>query len=88
MVAGREAGHRILRRHETGTMTEHLDLADWRRLVAAMYAELRADPDPGAERLATVRAERDRLFADHPQSPIATAERLARAGERLPEART
>jgi uncharacterized protein len=56
-------------------MTEHLDLADWRRRVVAMYAEVRADPDPGAERLATFRAERDRLFADHPQSPIAPAER-------------
>lgn len=56
-------------------MTEHLDLADWRRRVAAMYAELRADSDPGAGRLAAFRAERDRLFAGHPQSPIAPAER-------------
>ena len=80
MVAGREAGHRILRPDETATMTEHLDLADWRRRVAAMYAELRADPDPGAERLTTFRAERDRLFANHPQSPIAPTERASFRG--------
>jgi uncharacterized protein (DUF1684 family) len=61
-------------------MTEHLDLADWRRQMAEMYADLRADPAPAAERLTTFRAERDRLFASHPQSPIAEAERSSFPG--------
>jgi uncharacterized protein (DUF1684 family) len=56
-------------------MSEPLDLADWRRKVAELYAELRADPEPGADRLARFRAAKDRLFAEHPQSPIPAAER-------------
>jgi uncharacterized protein (DUF1684 family) len=61
-------------------MSEHLDLADWRRQIAAMYAELRADPEPRAERLAAFRAAKDRLFADHPQSPIPLGERATFTG--------
>lgn len=56
-------------------MSEHLDLADWRRQVMAMYAAVRAEPDPGSEALAAFRATRDRLFTSHPQSPIPAAER-------------
>ncbi len=59
----------------TQPVAEHLDLADWRRHVATMYAEVRADRDPGAERLATFRAARDALFATHPQSPVPVADR-------------
>lgn len=51
-------------------MNEHLDLADWRRRVAVIYSELRADPDPGRERLAAFRAAKDELFRTHPQTPI------------------
>ncbi len=56
-------------------MSEHLELADWRRRVTAMYAEVRADDDPGSQRLAAFRAEKDQLFATHPQSPIPIAQR-------------
>jgi uncharacterized protein (DUF1684 family) len=56
-------------------MSEHLDLADWRRKVATLYADIRADPEPGAERLAAFRAAKDSLFAAHPQSPIPISER-------------
>jgi hypothetical protein len=56
-------------------MNEFLDLADWRRRVAAMYAALRADPDPGADRLAAFRAAKDELFRTHPQTPIPVADR-------------
>lgn len=56
-------------------MSEHLDLADWRRRVAALYADVRADPDPGPERLAAFRAARDGLFRSHPQSPIPASDR-------------
>ena len=53
-----------------------LTLLDWRRRVAAMYAEVRAnaeqDPVGTADRF---RAERDRLFREHPESPLPSAAR-------------
>lgn len=53
-----------------------LALWDWRRRVAHVYAQARAEPDPEAAwRL--WRHERDRLFAEHPQSPL---DAQARAG--------
>jgi uncharacterized protein (DUF1684 family) len=51
-------------------MSEHLDLADWRRRVAELYATLRADTRPDPMRLVAFRAAKDRLFAEHPQSPV------------------
>ena len=44
-------------------------LWDWRRRVAALYAEIRANPDPAAAWLHW-RAGRDALFAFHPQTPL------------------
>lgn len=54
-------------------LQDHLDLADWRRRVGDAY------------RLGSIdawRAARDRLFRDHPQSPIPAAERAAFSGLR------
>jgi uncharacterized protein (DUF1684 family) len=53
-----------------------MTLLDWRRTVAALYADVRADVvrDPSAA-LARFRAGRDRLFRDHPDSPLATTAR-------------
>jgi uncharacterized protein len=53
-----------------------LELADWRRQVATLYADVRrlASIDPRSG-LALWRAERERLFRDHPQSPVPAAER-------------
>ncbi|HET6381502.1 MAG TPA: DUF1684 domain-containing protein [candidate division Zixibacteria bacterium] len=51
-------------------MSEYLDLADWRRSVAAMYDALRTDRRAAALRLVRFRAAKDRLFAEHPSSPI------------------
>ncbi|MEV4756550.1 DUF1684 domain-containing protein [Micromonospora sp. NPDC049559] len=51
---------------------EDLDLADWRQRVAALYL---SDVD-----LAGFRAARDRLFAEHPQSPIPPERRADFAG--------
>lgn len=52
---------------------------DWKRRVAAMYAGARAgDGDPGT--LAAFREAKDRLFADHPQSPLTTDARDAFTG--------
>jgi uncharacterized protein (DUF1684 family) len=51
-------------------MSEHLDLADWRRRVAAMYANLRSDTRADPMRLMAFRTAKDRLFVEHPQSPV------------------
>ena len=51
-----------------------LELADWRRQVATMYAEVRAAhaPEAGWD---LWRERRERLFLDHPQSPLRAADR-------------
>jgi uncharacterized protein (DUF1684 family) len=55
---------------------DDLHLADWRRRVAEMYARWRvesaADPETATAHL---RASRDRLFRDHPMSPLPIDER-------------
>lgn len=51
-------------------MSEHLDLADWRRRVAALYDGLRGDRRAAPLRLVHFRASKDRLFAEHPSSPV------------------
>jgi uncharacterized protein (DUF1684 family) len=56
-------------------MSTHLELADWRRRVAGLYAELRADQRPDPLRLVTFRTRKDRLFGEHPESPIPEAAR-------------
>jgi uncharacterized protein (DUF1684 family) len=45
-----------------------LDLADWRRRVAELYADIRADADPERAH-AHWRQVRDELLGKHPQSP-------------------
>jgi uncharacterized protein len=49
-------------------------LLDWRRQVAAIYAAVRAEPDPQAAHLGW-QAARNALLATHPQSPIPPADR-------------
>jgi uncharacterized protein (DUF1684 family) len=56
-----------------------LTLLDWRRKVAAMYAEVRAHPDPEAAHQAWQRA-RNQLLASHPESPVPAAERATFTG--------
>jgi uncharacterized protein len=58
-----------------------LETLDWRRRVAALYAEVRDTPDPAAAH-ATWRHARDRLFADHPASPLLAADRATFTGLR------
>jgi len=56
-----------------------LQLADWRARVAALYAAVRAEPDPAVgHRL--WREGRDELFATHPQSPVADQPELRQNG--------
>jgi uncharacterized protein (DUF1684 family) len=47
---------------------------DWRRRVAALYAEVRATPEPEASHTVW-RHGRDELFASHPASPLLVADR-------------
>ncbi|UCH75128.1 MAG: DUF1684 domain-containing protein [Rhodospirillales bacterium] len=56
-----------------------LQIADWRRQVAALYARIRsaADPAVGWE---DWRRTRNALFAHHPQSPLPAADRAVFAG--------
>ena len=50
-------------------LDDHIDLWDWRRRIAELYAEIRAFDDPEfAWRL--WRDTRDELFRAHPQSPL------------------
>jgi uncharacterized protein len=61
-----------------GSLQDRLTLADWRRRIAALYAEVRAmaASDP-AVALAHWRTVREWLFRDHPQSPVPAAERAS-----------
>jgi uncharacterized protein (DUF1684 family) len=56
-----------------------LDLADFRRRVNALYARVRAEPDP-ARAFADWVAERDELFARHPQSALPPERRAGFGG--------
>jgi uncharacterized protein (DUF1684 family) len=57
---------------------ERLDLADWRRSVATLYAEVRAlaleDPEIAHGHW---RELRERLYQDHPQSPVPAERRTS-----------
>ena len=46
-----------------------LDIADWRRRVFALYAEVRGAPDPASAHEAW-RVGRETLFREHAQSPL------------------
>jgi len=61
-----------------GSAADRLWLADWRRRISTLYAEVRAmaATDP-ATALAHWRAVRERLFREHPQSPVPVAARAA-----------
>lgn len=61
---------------------EYLELTDWRRAIAELYAAWRAasPADPEGATLAW-REARDRLYREHPQSPVPAGDR-ARFRER------
>lgn len=61
-----------------GSLADRLSLADWRRRIATLYAEVRsmAAADPGVA-LAHWRAVRERLYREHPQSPIPASARAS-----------
>ncbi len=57
----------------------YLDLLDWRRSVAQLYAAVRAEPDPPAAHQRW-RAGRDELFRSHPESPLPADDPLRDSG--------
>ena len=58
-------------------LQETLDLADWRRRVATLYAEVRRLSETDvAGALALWRSTREALFRDHPSSPVPADRRL------------
>jgi uncharacterized protein len=60
-------------------LRDHLDLWDWRRRIAELYAEIRAHGEP--ERAWRLwRDQRDGLFRSHPQSPLDQSRRRSFAG--------
>ena len=56
-----------------------MTLLDWRRRVAALYAEIRRTPD-AREAHELWRATRDELLRSHPDSPLPAGERAAFTG--------
>jgi hypothetical protein len=56
-----------------------LELADWRRRVSELYADVRAAPSP-PEGHALWQAGRDALFREHPQSPLPQGDPLRETG--------
>jgi uncharacterized protein (DUF1684 family) len=59
--------------------TVELELVEWRRAISRLYADVRDEQSPAAAH-ALWRAGRDRLFRDHPQSPLPEGDRLRDAG--------
>jgi uncharacterized protein len=59
------------------------DIVDWRRRVFAVYAEVRAAPDPAVGH-DLWRRTRDELFANHPASPLPRADRSSFSGLPVP----
>jgi uncharacterized protein (DUF1684 family) len=63
---------------EAAAPADRLDLADWRRRVSDLYAEVRAEAIRDAGRAwQHWRTTREALFRTHPQSPVPAAERGA-----------
>ena len=62
------------------TMSDDLDLADWRRRVFSLYAEARSVPADAEASLASFREAKDRLFASHPSSPLPLPQRTSFEG--------
>jgi uncharacterized protein len=57
----------------------YLELLDWRRRVAELFAELRRRPADAAT-LAWFRAEKDALLRTHPQTPLPAEQRARFSG--------
>jgi uncharacterized protein len=70
---------------ETGDELDRLELADWRRRVADLYTEVRASAatDPRAA-WDLWRETRERLYRQHPMSPVPPADRASFRARHFP----
>jgi uncharacterized protein len=66
----------------TDPVAAALSLLDWKRTIAALYAELRAASDKEAA-WGQWRDTRERLFREHPESPVPASERAGYTGPHL-----
>ncbi len=64
--------------HPTANAGE-LQLVDWRRRVATLYAAVRAEPSP-VQAHTLWRRGRDELMREHPESPLLPDDELRRSG--------
>jgi uncharacterized protein (DUF1684 family) len=65
----------------SSSSSDYLDLADWRRRVAELYARWRSTAASDAERATgEFRVARDALFKEHAQSPLPAGQRAAYPG--------
>ena len=67
---------------EADNTRAYLDLLDYRRRVAAIYAGVRNSKDEVAKRHRRFRVQRDELFRTHPQSALAPEQRARFTGLR------
>ena len=62
-------------------MSEELELVSWRRATAGLYAAVRAEAEADPRRAHELwRQGRDKLFREHPQSPLAPGDPLRATG--------
>lgn len=61
------------------TVADAVDLLDWKHRIFDLYAEIRAADDPQSA-WRHWRATRDRMYRDHPQSPVPAGKRGEFAG--------
>jgi uncharacterized protein len=66
-------------RHTTFGAEEAIELLDWKRQVFRLYEQVRASADPRSGWELWV-ATRDRLYREHPQSPVPAARRASFQG--------
>ena len=67
------------RRDGSSTMSNELELTDYRRTVSELYAAVRAEDDP-KQAHGLWRQGRDELFRSHPQSPLPRGDPMRAAG--------
>jgi uncharacterized protein (DUF1684 family) len=65
--------------HQATSISGELQLVDWRRRVATLYAAVRAQPSP-VQAHALWRRGRDELMREHPESPLLPDDELRAGG--------
>jgi hypothetical protein len=65
--------------HQATSISGELQLVDWRRRVATLYAAVRAEPSP-VQAHALWRCGRDELMRGHAESPLPPDDALRRTG--------